>query len=163
MSAPSQHVRLALVGAGRMGVTHIEAIGGATGVTLSAVVDPSEAARARASDLAGGVASFADLDAAIDAGALDAVLIAAPSTLHRGLVTTCAQRGLPMLCEKPCGTTVVEIDAAAAAATAAGVILQVGYWRRYVPELAAVEGGAVHAPWKLDRRPRGYPAPLIDP
>jgi deoxyribodipyrimidine photo-lyase len=35
--------------------------------------------------------------------------------------------------------------------------------RRYVPELAAVEGGAVHAPWKLERRPRGYPAPLIEP
>ncbi|HEX4094608.1 MAG TPA: deoxyribodipyrimidine photo-lyase [Trebonia sp.] len=37
------------------------------------------------------------------------------------------------------------------------------YVRRYVPELAGVEGGAVHAPWKLDRQPRGYPAPLIDP
>ncbi|HEX4288470.1 MAG TPA: deoxyribodipyrimidine photo-lyase [Trebonia sp.] len=37
------------------------------------------------------------------------------------------------------------------------------YVRRYVPELAAVEGGAVHAPWKLDRQPRGYPAPLVDP
>jgi deoxyribodipyrimidine photo-lyase len=37
------------------------------------------------------------------------------------------------------------------------------YVRRYVPELAAVEGGAVHAPWKLDRPPRGYPAPLIEP
>jgi deoxyribodipyrimidine photo-lyase len=37
------------------------------------------------------------------------------------------------------------------------------YVRRYVPELAAVEGGTAHAPWKLDRQPRGYPAPLIDP
>jgi deoxyribodipyrimidine photo-lyase len=37
------------------------------------------------------------------------------------------------------------------------------YVRRYVPELAAVGGGAVHAPWKLDRQPRGYPAPLIEP
>jgi deoxyribodipyrimidine photo-lyase len=37
------------------------------------------------------------------------------------------------------------------------------YVRRYVPELAAVEGSAVHAPWKLERRPRGYPAPLIEP
>ena len=135
MSGPSQHVRLALVGAGRMGVTHIAAIGDAAGVTLTAVVDPSEAARARANDIASGVATFADLDAAIDAGAIDAVLIAAPSTLHRGLVTACAQRGLAMLCEKPCGTTVAEIDAAAAVATAAGVILQIGYWRRYVPEL----------------------------
>ena len=82
-----------------------------------------------------GVATFADLDAALAAGPIDAVLIAAPSTLHRGLVTACAQRGLAMLCEKPCGTTIAEIDAAAAAAAAAGVILQIGYWRRYVPGL----------------------------
>ena len=135
MSEHSQHVRLALIGAGRMGVTHIGAIADATGVTLTAVVDPSEAARARAHDIAGGVATFADLDAAIATAAIDAVLIAAPSTLHRGLVTACAQRGLAMLCEKPCGTTIAEIDAAAAVATAAGVILQVGYWRRYVPGL----------------------------
>jgi deoxyribodipyrimidine photo-lyase len=37
------------------------------------------------------------------------------------------------------------------------------YVRRYVPELAGVGGDAVHAPWRLDRPPRGYPAPLIDP
>ena len=37
------------------------------------------------------------------------------------------------------------------------------YVRRYVPELAPVAGRAVHAPWKLDRQPNGYPAPLIEP
>jgi deoxyribodipyrimidine photo-lyase len=37
------------------------------------------------------------------------------------------------------------------------------YVRRYVPELAGVPGRDVHAPWKLARRPRGYPEPLIDP
>jgi deoxyribodipyrimidine photo-lyase len=37
------------------------------------------------------------------------------------------------------------------------------YVRRYVPELVSVAGAAVHAPWKLDRQPRGYPAPLIEP
>lgn len=36
------------------------------------------------------------------------------------------------------------------------------YVRRYVPELAGIEGRAVHAPWKLDRQPR-YPPPLIEP
>jgi deoxyribodipyrimidine photo-lyase len=34
------------------------------------------------------------------------------------------------------------------------------YVRRYVPELAGIEGGAVHEPWKLPRPPAGYPAPL---
>jgi myo-inositol 2-dehydrogenase/D-chiro-inositol 1-dehydrogenase len=135
MSEHSQQARLALIGAGRMGITHIEAIAGAASVALTAVIDPSEPARARAQDVGRGVATFADLDAALAAGPIDAVLIAAPSTLHRTLVTACAQRGLPMLCEKPCGTAVTEIDAAAATAAAAGVVLQIGYWRRYVPGL----------------------------
>jgi myo-inositol 2-dehydrogenase / D-chiro-inositol 1-dehydrogenase len=135
MSDDSQQPRLALIGAGRMGVTHIEALAGSTAVALAAVIDPSEAARARAHVVGRGVATFPDLDAALAAGPIDAVLIAAPSTLHRALVTQCAEHRLPMLCEKPCGTTLAEIDAAAATAAAAGVILQIGYWRRYVPEL----------------------------
>jgi deoxyribodipyrimidine photo-lyase len=40
------------------------------------------------------------------------------------------------------------------------------YVRRYVPELAAVEGGAVHEPWKLkgrlDSPQLDYPAPIVD-
>jgi len=34
------------------------------------------------------------------------------------------------------------------------------YVRRYVPELAGISGSGVHAPWALERQPRGYPAPL---
>ena len=68
------------------------------------------------------------------------MLIAAPTPLLRSLVTTCAEHGLPILCEKPCGFTTEEIDAAAAAARRAGVLLQIGYWRRYVPELVALRG-----------------------
>jgi deoxyribodipyrimidine photo-lyase len=37
------------------------------------------------------------------------------------------------------------------------------YVRRYVPELAGVEGAAAHEPWKLAQRPREYPAPILDP
>ena len=36
------------------------------------------------------------------------------------------------------------------------------YVRRYVPELAGVEGAAVHEPWKLASLPKGYPAPIVD-
>src|ERR1700676_1671505 len=104
MSQHRQPAPLALIGAGRMGLTHIEAIVGSASVTLTAVIDPSEPARARAHDAGRGVATFDDLDAALAAGPIDAVLIAAPSTLHRALVTQCAEHRLPILCEKPCGT-----------------------------------------------------------
>ena len=37
------------------------------------------------------------------------------------------------------------------------------YVRRWIPELAAVPGGVVHEPWKLDqRRTNGYPPPFVD-
>jgi len=38
------------------------------------------------------------------------------------------------------------------------------YVRRWVPELAAVPGRAVHEPWRLadDARPADYPAPVVD-
>ena len=39
------------------------------------------------------------------------------------------------------------------------------YVRRYVGELAAIEGAAVHEPWKLDEQRRSeldYPAPIVD-
>lgn len=36
------------------------------------------------------------------------------------------------------------------------------YVRRYVAELAAIEGRAVHEPWKLSRNDTGYPAPIVE-
>jgi len=36
------------------------------------------------------------------------------------------------------------------------------YVRRWIPELAALEGSAVHAPWQSGTRPAGYPPPVVD-
>lgn len=36
------------------------------------------------------------------------------------------------------------------------------YVRRWIPELAALEGSAVHAPWESGMRPAGYPPPVVD-
>jgi len=37
------------------------------------------------------------------------------------------------------------------------------YVRRYVNELAAIEGSAVHEPRKLRENVPGYPTPIVDP
>jgi len=121
-----------------MGVTHAEALRDEPSVRVNAVVDPSEAARANALRAAPGARAFAGLDDALAGGGVDAVLIAAPSPLHLPLVQACAAHGLPILCEKPCGTAAAEARAAAAAADAAGCVLQIGYWRRFAPGLRAL-------------------------
>jgi myo-inositol 2-dehydrogenase/D-chiro-inositol 1-dehydrogenase len=133
-------VGLAIVGAGRMGITHAEALHDEPSVRVNAIVDPAEPAREAALRAAPGATAFADLDAALAGGGIEAVLIAAPSPLHLSLVEACAVRRLPILCEKPCGTTAAEAREAATAAEAAGCPLQIGYWRRFAPRLRSLRG-----------------------
>jgi myo-inositol 2-dehydrogenase/D-chiro-inositol 1-dehydrogenase len=125
--------RLGLVGAGRMGRTHLRALFDCEAVRIAAVAEPSGSARAAVER--DGIASHPDLAAMLRAGSIDGVLVAAPTTLHLDLVARIAEAGLPILCEKPCGVTAQQAREAAAVARDHGVCLQVAYWRRFVPAL----------------------------
>jgi myo-inositol 2-dehydrogenase/D-chiro-inositol 1-dehydrogenase len=129
-------VRVGLIGAGRMGNRHLGALERASGVTVAGVVEP--VAEARAAVAARGHHTYERPGDMLEDEAIDAVLIAAPSDLHRPLVQSAADAGLPTLCEKPIGVHVADARAAAATAREAGTLLQVGYWRRFVPELRAL-------------------------
>jgi myo-inositol 2-dehydrogenase/D-chiro-inositol 1-dehydrogenase len=80
----------------------------------------------------------ASVDAMLDAGGLDGILIAAPTHLHLKLVRRVLTQGLPVLCEKPCGASPAEATEAATLAETSGVALQIAYWRRFVPALRAL-------------------------
>jgi myo-inositol 2-dehydrogenase/D-chiro-inositol 1-dehydrogenase len=120
-----------------MGRMHLQALAESSTVDIAAIVDPVATARADAAEIDPRPRGYAELDEALQQP-IDGVLIAAPTPLHERVVTACAERGLPILCEKPCGSATGEIDAAAAAAQDSGILLQIGYWRRYVPELIAL-------------------------
>jgi myo-inositol 2-dehydrogenase/D-chiro-inositol 1-dehydrogenase len=128
--------RLGLIGAGRMGRTHLRALDGSSTVALTAVVEPVAAARAAIADT--GRTVFEDVGQLLDAGGIDGVLIAAPSDRHVELVAQVAAAGLPILCEKPCGLSSAELRQARLAVERHGVPFQVAYWRRYVPALQAL-------------------------
>lgn len=133
--------RLGLIGAGRMGQTHLRALEGATTVAVTAIVEPVEAARFA---LAGtGRAVYEDVAQLLEAGNIDGVLVAAPSDRHLAIVSEVAAAGLPILCEKPCGLTSAEIRSAADAVGRHDVPFQVAYWRRYVPALQALRARIV--------------------
>jgi myo-inositol 2-dehydrogenase / D-chiro-inositol 1-dehydrogenase len=133
MSAP---FRLGLIGAGRMGRTHLRALEGSDLVTIAAIAEPSAQAREALGGTGASVhASVAEM---LERSAPDGVLIAAPSDLHDQLIAEVAAAGLPILCEKPCGVTSAQASAAAKTAASAGVPLQIAYWRRYVPALQSL-------------------------
>jgi predicted dehydrogenase len=76
--------------------------------------------------------------------ATDAVAIVTPTALHAGMVETAAAAGRPVFCEKPLsldrGTSLRAIEAI----ERAGVILQVGFHRRFDPDWAGV-ADRIHA------------------
>lgn len=128
--------RLGLIGAGRMGRTHLRALAGSKAIAVTAVVEPVAAARAAMADT--GRTVFEDVAQLLDAGGIDGVLIAAPSDRHLELVAQVAEAGLPILCEKPCGLSSAGVRQAELAVERHGVPFQVAYWRRYVPVLQAL-------------------------
>ncbi len=83
------------------------------------------------------------VDAALDARP-DAVVIASATTDHAAQIRACAERGLPMLCEKPIALTLHETRAAL---DVAGDRLQVAFERRFDPGFAEarrlVDAGAL--------------------
>jgi myo-inositol 2-dehydrogenase/D-chiro-inositol 1-dehydrogenase len=125
--------RLGLIGAGRMGRTHLTAIADSRLVTVSGIVEPDPATRAAVA--ATGIPAFATLDELLAAGDLDAAVIAAPTNRHVEVLGEVMAAGLPVLCEKPCGLSADEAMMCAGIAATAGLILQVAYWRRFVPAL----------------------------
>ena len=157
MGAP---FRLGLIGAGRMGRTHLRGLAGSERVAVTAIAEVSEATRRTVPDV--GAPVYPGIAEMLDAEALDGVLIVVPTDRHLQVITEVAARGLPILCEKPCGLTVAQTQAAVAETQAAGVLFQVAYWRRYVPSLRALrdqiasgELGTVHlvACYQWDDKP----------
>jgi myo-inositol 2-dehydrogenase/D-chiro-inositol 1-dehydrogenase len=125
--------RMGLLGAGRMGRTHLRALAHSEILRIVAVADPLESARVAVD--APGISVHADLAAMLRTGSLDGVLIASSSDAHLTAITDLAAASMPILCEKPCGLSSRQGQEAAAIAAAAKVPLQVAYWRRFVPGL----------------------------
>jgi myo-inositol 2-dehydrogenase / D-chiro-inositol 1-dehydrogenase len=134
-----------------MGRVHLAAIRASDQISLAGIVEPAHAVR---TNLEGEhVPLFASPEELIAAGTAEGVLIAAPSPLHAALVTKFAAAGIPVLCEKPVGVSPEEAATARDAALQADVVLQVGYWRRFVPQLrelrARIEAGELGEIYQL--------------
>ena len=129
--------RLGLVGAGRMGRTHLRALNDSSDVRIVAVAEPLDALR---DDAVSGfdVTGYSSLSEMLASGGIDGVLIVTPSDSHVDVIALVAAAGLPILCEKPCGVTAEDTTRAQSIVHGAGVALQIGYWRRFVPELQAI-------------------------
>ncbi|WP_420122220.1 Gfo/Idh/MocA family oxidoreductase [Nakamurella sp.] len=163
-------VRVALLGAGRMGSAHGRTLAGLRGATPAVVVDPEGDRAARLADEIEAAGWHTDPAAARADPAIDAVVVAAPARRHADLVVAAAGAGKAVFCEKPMALTLADADRAIGAAAAAGVPLQVGFNRRFAPDWAAarrrLDDGTLGVPRLLrsvTRDPGGFDPALVPP
>ncbi len=150
-----------MIGTGRIGLMHARLLASQVpGAALAAVSDAvgtlaEEVARSLVAPAMGTGAMMAD-------PSVDAVAICSPTDTHADLVVAAAGAGKAIFCEKPVSLDLAEVDRAVAAAERAGVLLAVGFNRRFDPSHAqvrqAVAAGTVGAP-HLARITSRDPAP----
>jgi len=164
-------VGVALIGSGRMGSFHGETLARRLpAARLVAVADPAPGAAARLADALGADRGYTDPAEAFTDPAVDAVVIAAPARFHAGLVVAAAGAGKGVFCEKPMALTLADADRAIDAARAAGVVLQVGFNRRFAADWAAaralLDDGRLGTPRLLrsvTRDPGGFDPSRVSP
>lgn len=159
-------VRFALIGAGRIGKIHAENIARHPQAQLAYVAD---AHAASAQELARRwSAQTIDLDAAVTASDVDAVLIASSTDTHADWIERCAAAGKPAFCEKPLDLDIQRATACLRTAERAGIPLYLGFNRRYDPsfmrlkrEIAAGSIGQLETLHIISRDPAPPPVDYI--
>ena len=126
--------RIAVAGAGYIGLAHIGVAQTSVSCTLSAIVDPSPGAAAVAQQA--GVPLYASIDELLAKDRPDGLVLATPNALHVPQALQCIDAQLPILLEKPIATTVAEGQKLVDAVDRTGAKVLIGHHRAHSPIMA---------------------------
>ena len=153
-------LRYGLIGAGMMGQEHIRNVQLLEDAAVVAVADPHDAMRAEAAALAGADA-YSGHQEMLARCPLDALLVSTPNHTHHAILRDLMASDLPILCEKPLGISVAEVDEIRAWGKARQAPVWVAMEYRYMPPLqellALVEEGRAGRLRMVSIREHRYP------
>ena len=139
-----RNVTLGLIGTGRIGKLHAENILRIQGTRLKFVVD-LKADKVWAENI--GLSYARNPDAIYSDNEIDAVIICSPSSFHIDQIVDAARAGKHIFCEKPIGFDPNTIAEALSVVEQQGVKLQMGFNRRFDPDLVrlkqAIDSGEI--------------------
>jgi predicted dehydrogenase len=137
MSAAGQ-VHVAVVGLGKMGVSHLAIANASQRLKVVAACD-SFTMLGQMVEKHCNIAYTANYTDVIATPGLDAVIIATPTRFHDAMVRQALANGLHVFCEKPMTLSAVVSEELDAEAHARGLVGQVGYHNRFVGTFAEVK------------------------
>jgi myo-inositol 2-dehydrogenase/D-chiro-inositol 1-dehydrogenase len=121
-------MKVGLLGAGRIGTLHAGVISGRPEVEAVFVGDVDMGRATALAEEVGGEAGT--IEEIIDRGP-DAVVIAASTSAHAGLIEAAVDAGIPAFCEKPIALGYDETLRIVERVESSGAVLQIGFQRRF--------------------------------
>lgn len=127
-----QKLNIGILGCGPISqAAHLESAVKARNVNLYAICDVADDLRGRMSATFAPQKSYDNYETMLADPTLDAVVIATSDSFHVAAATMALQAGKHVLCEKPLGVSVEEVEELKASVVSSGKILQVGHMKRY--------------------------------
>ncbi len=124
-------MKVAVIGVGRIGLLHAQLLAGRPEVSEIVVQDIDQDRAGEAAAIIGRASAVATIEEALERA--EAVVVAASTHAHPGLVRAAVDHGLPVFCEKPLALELAEtIDLVEHVERARGTV-QVGFQRRFDP------------------------------
>lgn len=127
----SSPLRFAVLGAGRMGQEHGQALVSLPEAQVVAVADPLSGLAQTLARLTGAARTYADPLEAIHDPQVQAVIIVTPTSTHAALIEAAARAGKAIFCEKPVAADLAETERVMQIVEETGVPFQIGFQRRY--------------------------------
>ncbi|GAB1452040.1 hypothetical protein MASR2M47_20960 [Draconibacterium sp.] len=124
-------IKGAIIGLGKMGLSHAAIIGAHPDVDLVAVCDTSSLVLSAFNKFCT-IKTYTDYKEMLDKEALDFVLIATPTRFHYNMVKYALEQGLHVFCEKPFTLTTLEGEELVELATSKGLVNQIGYHNHFI-------------------------------
>jgi predicted dehydrogenase len=124
-------IKMAVIGLGKMGLSHLAIANGLSGIEIVAIADSAPLVGSALSKVTG-IRHLSDAKDALKLEALDAIIVATPTASHEAIVRAAISRGLHVFCEKPLTLDERVSAELASRAEEAGVVTQVGYHNRFV-------------------------------
>ena len=133
-----------VIGAGRIGMVHLEALSSCENARAVIISNPT-VAKAQAAAARYRLDGFtADYEEVINHPEVEAVWICSPSAFHADQIKACAAAGKHVFCEKPIAVSTEETIEAINACSAAGVQLMTALQRRFDHNFQRVKSAIAH-------------------
>lgn len=141
-------VKVAVIGLGKMGISHLSMVRALPGVEVVGIVDATTYLLGVLKKYTG-LNTYTSLEKLLADVTPDAAIVATPSRLHYPMVKQLLEAGVSVFCEKPFTLASAEGDELVQLAAAKGLVTQVGYHNRFVGAFGEVkrllDAGAIGA------------------